>query len=180
VKPLREANTIVLQRFDDFFTRRGLMVADLSAAIIDRATELRARSGFGTPDALHLATAVELAADVFLTGDDRLERCDSVRVEGGPVMSDRRTWDQEADREESMTDEFLDCTGRVRTFRLSVYAAGRFLEAVELLGGGERGLRFVLPAGPDGEIPWGRMRQALRDWLGETSPEIHDLVGCNC
>jgi predicted nucleic acid-binding protein len=81
VKPLREGDTALLQRFDDFFTREGLTVVDLSPVVVDRATELRARAGFRTPDALHLATAVELAADVFLTGDDRLERCDAVHVE---------------------------------------------------------------------------------------------------
>lgn len=33
--------------------------------------------------------------------------------------------------DESMIDEYVDCMGRIRRFRLSVYADGRFLEAVE-------------------------------------------------
>ena len=49
--------------------------------MIERATEIRARYGFKTPDALHLATAVEGAADVFLTGDSNLASCKEVVVE---------------------------------------------------------------------------------------------------
>ena len=81
VKPLRDGDRLLLQRFEDFFTRQGVTVAHLSPAVVDRATELRARTGFRTPDALHLATAIEHGADVFLTGDNRLERCDAMRVE---------------------------------------------------------------------------------------------------
>jgi predicted nucleic acid-binding protein len=42
---------------------------------------LRARYGFRTPDAVHLATAISEGASVFLTGDAELVRCDEVNVE---------------------------------------------------------------------------------------------------
>ena len=48
---------------------------------IERATELRARHGFRTPDAIHLATAIEERADLVLTGDVALRRCSEVAVE---------------------------------------------------------------------------------------------------
>jgi len=42
---------------------------------------LRSRHRFKTPDAIHLATAIEEHADVFLTGDDDLKRCTDVKIE---------------------------------------------------------------------------------------------------
>ena len=81
VKPLRENDTGLLQRFDDFFAHPSLDVVEISAAVVDGATALRAHDAFRTPDALHLATAIEYGADVFLTGDQRLARCDRVRIE---------------------------------------------------------------------------------------------------
>ncbi len=56
------------------------LVLDVSAKVIDRATELRARYGFKSPDAIHLATAIESGANEFLTGDAGLARCTEVAV----------------------------------------------------------------------------------------------------
>jgi uncharacterized protein len=58
----------------------NMRLREISAAVIDRATEIRARYGFKTPDAIHLATAVESRAFLFLTGDERLERFTEVEV----------------------------------------------------------------------------------------------------
>jgi predicted nucleic acid-binding protein len=49
--------------------------------VIERATDLRASYGFKTPDALHLASAIEEKADVFITGDSKLAKCKEIRVE---------------------------------------------------------------------------------------------------
>ena len=62
----------------------------------------------------------------------------------------------------SMIDESTDCTGRTRRFKLEEYADGRFLDAQEIRVHDERGLRFVMPAGPDGVAPWGELRQRIR------------------
>lgn len=67
--------------YDGFFTRARLEVVDVSAAAIDRATELRARYGFKTPDAIHLACAIVAGADVFVTGDANLQRCTEILIE---------------------------------------------------------------------------------------------------
>ncbi len=48
--------------------------------MVELATELRARHGFKTPDALHIATALDASADVFVTGDRALERCPGIQV----------------------------------------------------------------------------------------------------
>jgi predicted nucleic acid-binding protein len=80
-KPLRMNDTSLLADYERFFAARRLVVAELSAVVVERATELRARYGFKTPDALHLATAVVERASTFLTGDGALARCSELRVE---------------------------------------------------------------------------------------------------
>ena len=81
VKPLRDSDPVLLAKYDAFFKRRRLIVGDVTAHIIERATELRARHRFKTPDAIHLATAIGDQADLFLTGDNDLRRCTQVQVE---------------------------------------------------------------------------------------------------
>jgi len=81
VKPLREDNSEVLKNYDDFFEGAVAEIITLSRQVIDRATEIRAQHGFRTPDAIHLAAAVEAKCDVFLTNDFRLDRYNEIAVE---------------------------------------------------------------------------------------------------
>lgn len=60
----------LLRRYDDFFARTTMF--SMTAAVFDRAAELRARHRIKTPDALHLAAALEHGCDEFWTNDDRL------------------------------------------------------------------------------------------------------------
>ena len=46
----------------------------MSREVIDHAAEIRAKYGFRTPDAIHLAAAVVSSCDVFLTNHHRLDR----------------------------------------------------------------------------------------------------------
>ena len=81
------------------------------------------------------------------------------------------------DDPESMIDEYLDAAGVVRTFRLTVYAGGGFLEAVERRDDTWTGLRFVLPV-PAGEPPpWGEMRARIREWLARRDIARHPRSG---
>jgi predicted nucleic acid-binding protein len=80
-KPLRAGDLGTLAQFDVFFAGVELVLADVSSAVIERATDLRAPYNLKTPDALHYATAVEVSATVFLTGDRGLSRCSEVPVE---------------------------------------------------------------------------------------------------
>jgi predicted nucleic acid-binding protein len=80
VQALRRADQSAVGRYEAFFSGENLAIFDISSDVIDRATDLRVRYGFRSPDAIHLATAILLEADVFLTGDARLERCTEVRV----------------------------------------------------------------------------------------------------
>ncbi len=81
VKPLRDSNAELLATYDSFFTRQSVNVIEIGAAVVERATELRARHGLRTPDAIHVATAIEEHAELFLTGDRELARCKEVKVE---------------------------------------------------------------------------------------------------
>ncbi|HEY5870866.1 MAG TPA: PIN domain-containing protein [Candidatus Tectomicrobia bacterium] len=81
VKPLREGNTALLQYYDDYFAEVVEEIVVLSRAVIDRATDIRARYGFRTPDAIHLAAAVVSGCDVFLTNDHRLDRFPDIAMD---------------------------------------------------------------------------------------------------
>jgi predicted nucleic acid-binding protein len=81
VLPLREENHELLATYDAFFSADRLSLMSVSPEIIERATWLRAKHRFKTPDALHLSTAIESEADVFLTGDQELSRCEEIKVE---------------------------------------------------------------------------------------------------
>ena len=81
VKPLREGKAELLKDYDDFFAYTVVEIVALSREVIDRATEIRARYGFKTPDAVHLAAAVAASCQVFLTNDHRLDRFLDIAIE---------------------------------------------------------------------------------------------------
>lgn len=80
VQPLRQGDQSTLARYEQFFSSDNLVVFDISSDVIDRATDLRVRYGFRSPDAIHLATAILIDADTFLTADARLDRCKEIDV----------------------------------------------------------------------------------------------------
>lgn len=79
-KPTRDGDAALLGRYDSVFAASRVMVADITAGVIDRATAVRATHGFKSPDAIHLATAIESGASEFWTGDAALAKCTDVRV----------------------------------------------------------------------------------------------------
>jgi len=81
VGPLRRQDQAALLRFDGFFARADLCWVELSAAVVEQATTLRARHNLPTPDALQAASCLQLGPDaVMITGDS-----DFARVPGLPV-----------------------------------------------------------------------------------------------
>lgn len=81
VKPVRDNNLSRLQEFKEFFDHEIALEIGISLEVIDKATELRAKYNFKTPDALHLAAAITSACEVFLTNDHRLDRCTEIKIE---------------------------------------------------------------------------------------------------
>jgi predicted nucleic acid-binding protein len=80
-KPLRAGDLATLAQFDVFFAGVEIVLAEVSPGVIEQATDLRARFNLKTPDAIHYATALEVGASAFLTGDQALLRCSGVLVE---------------------------------------------------------------------------------------------------
>ncbi len=80
-KPLRAGDAATLAQFDVFFAGVELVLIEVTAAVVERATELRAKYNLNTPDALHYATAMEAGVAVFLTGDRGFARCSEMPVE---------------------------------------------------------------------------------------------------
>lgn len=72
-KPLRENNHVLLARTDGFFAQPDAIFPDLTASAYEFATELRARHRLKTPDALHLAAAIQSGCEEFWTNDHRLD-----------------------------------------------------------------------------------------------------------
>jgi predicted nucleic acid-binding protein len=81
VKPLRDGDRELVARYSAFFNRAQFRVAEIDAKVIEAATDLRVRYGFRTPDAIHLGTAMVQEANLFLTGDKALAKCQEVPVE---------------------------------------------------------------------------------------------------
>lgn len=80
-KPLREANVPLLALYDTFFASSEVVVLEIDANVVERATELRASLKVRTPDAIHLASGILAKVSTFLTGDRGLSRCTALAVE---------------------------------------------------------------------------------------------------
>ena len=75
------ADQRLLGQYDAFFAQAVARLMPLSRAVVDRATEIRGRYRFKTPDSLHLAAALEAGCHSFLTNDLRLSRFPDMAVE---------------------------------------------------------------------------------------------------
>jgi uncharacterized protein len=79
--PLRNRDLQLLADYDDFFAGDAVQIVEVSREVIDKATDLRAKYGFKSPDAIHVATALHANATRFLTADVALARCQEIEVE---------------------------------------------------------------------------------------------------
>ena len=59
---------------------QGLTTLPVTIDIAEQAANLRARYNLATPDAVHLATAMDAGCDAFLTNDAALQRVAKIRV----------------------------------------------------------------------------------------------------
>lgn len=78
--PMKQGDSLRLARFDRFFANPSHQWITASRAVFERATQLRAEHGLKTPDALHLAAALEAGCDEFWTNDHRLETAAAGRI----------------------------------------------------------------------------------------------------
>jgi predicted nucleic acid-binding protein len=78
------AGSLTTSRLSRLECRSNLLRAgdtEVTAAVVELATEICAKYNLKTPDARHYASAMEAGAKVFLTGDRVLARCSDVAVE---------------------------------------------------------------------------------------------------
>ena len=80
-KPLRSGDAVLLGLYEGLFHGPEMQLLDITADIVEKATELRANLNLKTPDAIHLASAILVKAAAFLTGDKTLTRCKEIAVE---------------------------------------------------------------------------------------------------
>jgi len=81
VKPKRENNLILTERYKILFeTFPNLQVKTLNENIADIASSLRANYNINTPDAIQVATSLEVQADVFITNDSSLKKITEIKV----------------------------------------------------------------------------------------------------
>ncbi len=69
IKALRENQKIFLKVYEQFF--KDCQLIDLNRSVFEQATELRVNHNLKTPDALHLAAALDVC-DQFWTNDQQL------------------------------------------------------------------------------------------------------------
>ena len=81
VKPLRANDTALLRLYESFFAGAENSRLEITEAVVEKATNLRAALNVKTPDALHLATGILAGATAFLSGDRSLARCTELPVE---------------------------------------------------------------------------------------------------
>lgn len=83
VKPLREGQMTVAKQYREILTTApGIELFDVTSSIAEQAARLRARYNLRTPDAIQLATSIEIGADYFLTNDNRLKIVNETTIVG--------------------------------------------------------------------------------------------------
>ncbi|MFH1893800.1 MAG: hypothetical protein ABIK83_14095 [Candidatus Zixiibacteriota bacterium] len=77
--------------------------------------------------------------------------------------------------EEITIDEEIDCSGKIRRFRIRSYGApgGEFVDAVELRDDDQPGLRFMMPVPLDGLPPLMELRKKVRQRLAQRDVVRH-------
>ena len=81
ILPLRRSDLMLLGHYDAFFASPQVRVLSLTGPVCDRATILRAKHNFKTPDALQLGAAIVHGSDRLLTNDGRLSACQDIPID---------------------------------------------------------------------------------------------------
>ena len=83
IGPLKAGDAPVLADYQRFFSSSAVQMLPLTAAVCERAAEVRVASlmKIKLPDALHLAAAIIHGCGLFLTNDAQLKKCGGITVE---------------------------------------------------------------------------------------------------
>jgi len=80
-KPLKVADKAVEQAYRSLLQNtEHITLISVTDQVAERAAHLRAQYNLRTPDALHVAAAIDQSCDAFLTNDFTLRRITELRV----------------------------------------------------------------------------------------------------
>lgn len=80
-KPIESNDQRLINAYNSLFENTyGITLVSVNKSIARRAAGLRAQYNLKTPDALHIATALETGCQVFLTNDIALKRVTEMHV----------------------------------------------------------------------------------------------------
>ncbi len=80
-KPLKINDKIIEEAYRTLLQEtRNITLLPVSAAIAQTAADIRSRYNLRTPDALHIATAVDAQCEAFLTNDFTLQRVKELQI----------------------------------------------------------------------------------------------------
>ncbi len=74
VQPIRTGDIAALTAYEMLFGNCDYRMTSMNRKCFEIATQLRVEHGLKTPDALHLAAAIEAGCDEFWTNDQRLAK----------------------------------------------------------------------------------------------------------
>ena len=80
VQPLRNGNADLVSLYENLLLETELRLMPVTQPILRAAAELRSHANLKTPDAIHVATALEAGCDVLLTNDRDLSRVSGLEV----------------------------------------------------------------------------------------------------
>ena len=81
VKLKKENNSLLVERYKLLLeTFPNLQVQEINENIADIASSLRANYNINTPDAIQIATSLEVKADIFITNDANLKKISEIKV----------------------------------------------------------------------------------------------------
>ena len=82
VHPMRSDNNSLAQAYRDILLNSsGFRLLPITGQVAEIAADLRARYNLRTPDAIHLAAALDNNCDAFLTNDAKLTRVAEINVQ---------------------------------------------------------------------------------------------------
>lgn len=82
VRPLRHQENFIVEQYRTFFAKQDLQIIELAPEVVEKALWLRVRYNLRTPDALQVASALELPGEIcFLTGDKSFNRVTELHVQ---------------------------------------------------------------------------------------------------
>lgn len=81
VLPIREKDEATKKAFDLLFSKlENIKVVNFTKEIAKTAAQLRANYNVSTPDAIHLATAINQGVEMFVTNDKRLKKVKELNI----------------------------------------------------------------------------------------------------